>query len=138
MNTQKFLFAVSICLFTFACSSDDDNGNQQQESNEDLLVSGKWYFESKTPGSYSDCEKSGYIQFRSDGTFTIEVYEDNGGTCESLGADNGNYTLTNNVNITLTAGSETQSAVITSISQSELKITNSGDGEMLVFDKTAG
>ena len=138
MNTQKFLLVLSMSLLVITCDSDDDNGDQQQLPTEVLLVSGKWYFESRTPGSYTDCEKTGYVQFMENGTFMLENFEDDADTCMSNGVFTGSYTLTNGVNLTLIAGTESQSAVINSITQTELKITNASDGEQIVFDKSEG
>ena len=137
MNTQKLVGALFMALSLVACSGDDDSDSSQQMTNEELII-GKWYFESKTPGSYSDCEKMGYIDFKNDGTFTIESFEDNTSTCTSTGAVTGTYTLINGVNITLMAGTETQTATIQSISQSELVVIDTGSGDVNTFDRTAG
>lgn len=141
-TTQKLLIAIILGLFTFAsCSKDDDNNDDQQQhqqTTQQLLTSGKWYFESKSTGTYTACEKKGYIQFMTDGSMIINSFDDGSGTCESLGAASATYTLTNNVNLTLVFGSDTQSAVINSISESELTTTNSDTGEINVFDKTEG
>ncbi len=100
MNTQKLVGALFMALSLVACSGDDNSDSPQQMTNEELII-GKWYFESKTPGSYSDCEKMGYIDFRNDGT-------------------------------------ETQTATIQSISQSELVVIDTGSGDVNTFDRTAG
>ena len=136
MNTQKLWMLLFMSLAILGCSSDDDGNNQQ--STEDLLTSGKWYFESITPGSYTDCEKKGYIQFMSNGTAIINSFEDFDGPCESLGAITVSYTLTNNVNLTLTFAGETQNAVIEAISSNSLRVSNPDDGEIIEFDKTEG
>jgi hypothetical protein len=107
-----------------------------QQTTADFLTSGKWYFQSKTPGSYTSCEKRGYIQFMTNGNLVLESFDDSSGNCESLGQDSATYTLTNNTNITIEFGSDTQSAVIESISEEELTLKI--DAETLVFDKTEG
>ena len=138
MKTLK-LVGLTILLLSLGCSkNNDDDSENQQQSNLELLTSGKWYFQSKTPGSYTACEKKGYIQFMNDGMFTINVFDESSGTCASLGAVSANYTLTNEVMLTLTLGSETQSAVINNISESQLNITNTTQDETIVFDKTEG
>ncbi|MEZ4778710.1 MAG: lipocalin family protein [Flavobacteriaceae bacterium] len=134
------ILSITLLLFCFGCNknNDDDDNQSQQQTNQQLLVSGKWYFQSKTPGSYTECEKKGYIQFMNNGTFNIDVFDDSSGSCESLGAVTANYILSNGVNLTLMLGDESQSAVIDSISESQLTITNSTEGEVILFDKTEG
>lgn len=136
MKTLKTLGLLSLLLLTFSCSNDDDTSASQQ-TNQQLLTSGKWYQESKTPTDFTVCEKNGSVQFMTNGNIIVESYDDSSGTCESLGAITANYTLTNNVNIAITLGTETINAVINSISTNALNITND-DGEILVFDKTQG
>ncbi|MFL0353179.1 lipocalin family protein [Xanthomarina sp. GH4-25] len=142
MKIPKQVFSVIIlCLFIItSCSSDDDNSDSQppQPTTIELLTSGKWYFESKTPGMYTSCEKKGYIQFKTNGDLILNSFDDGSGSCESLGAVTAAYTLTSNVNLTLVFGPDSQSAVINSISTNELKVSNSDTGENLVFDKTEG
>ncbi|MCK7590760.1 lipocalin family protein [Subsaxibacter sp. CAU 1640] len=137
MNTHKLLMVLILALGLVACSGDDDGDSSQQMTNAELLV-GKWYFEARSGGSYTACEKTGYIQFRNDGTFTLESFEDDAGACVSTGAVSGTYTLTNSINITLMAGTESQTATIQSITQSQLVVTDTGSGEVNTFDKTAG
>ena len=137
MNTQKLLMLLFLALGLVACSGDDDGDSQQQMTNAELLI-GKWYFEARSTGAYTDCEKTGYIQFRNDGTFTLESFEDDAGACVSTGAVTGTYTLGSGVNITLMAGTETQTATIQSITQSQLVVTDTASGDVNTFDKTAG
>lgn len=134
---MKTICLIYLVLITFSCNkSDDDSSESIQLTTEELLTLGKWYQESKDPGTYTACEKNGYIQFISNGDFVINSYDDNTGSCESLGVTNATYTLTNNMNIIITLGLETLEATIVSISESEL--TLEADGETLVFDKTEG
>jgi hypothetical protein len=130
MQTAKSVLLIMFIALFVGCSN-DDNG----KSNLQLLTSGKWYNESKSPGTYTDCEKKGYIQFMTNGDVVIESFED-GITCASLGAVMATYILTNDVNLEVTLGTEMESAVIQSISETEL--TLSSNGEILVFDKTQG
>ena len=137
MKRQHLLLtAMLLSLFVFtSCSNNDDSDGSNQATNKELLISGKWYNESKSPGTYTDCEKNGYVEFKTNGSVIIESFEV-GITCASLGAVTATYTLTNDVNIELTLGEEMVTAVIQSISSTELTITS--DGETLVFDKTPG
>lgn len=137
MKTISRICLICLLLISFSCSnSDDDSGSSAQPTTMEMLTSGKWYFESKTPGSYSSCEKKGYIQLMSNGTFVLVSFDDDSGTCESLGENTGTYTLSNNTNLNLVIDSETISAVINSISEEEL-ILETG-GETLVFDTSEG
>ncbi|MBV1924492.1 MAG: lipocalin family protein [Flavobacteriaceae bacterium] len=137
MKTFNKIFLISFLILLISCSnSDDDSGDPAQPTTAELLTSGKWYFESKTPGTYSSCEKKGYIQFMTNGAFTLVSYDDTTGTCESLGDNTGTYTLSNNLNINIVFGSDSQSAVINSISEGGLTLET--DEETLVFDKTEG
>jgi hypothetical protein len=138
MKTLKTFCLVCLAVLTFSCNKDDDSSETTQKTTLELLTSGKWYFESKTPGTYTACEKKGYILFKTNGDLIINSFDDSSGTCESLGEVTATYTLTNDENINLVFGSETQSAKINSISESELKITNNDTGEVNVFDKTEG
>lgn len=137
MKSYNILLVLSIVLFA-SCNKDDDGGSNPQPTNLELLTSGKWYFESNPPGVNTACEKKGYVQFMANGSLIINSFDDASGTCESLGAVNATYTLTNDVNITIVFGSDSQAVVINSISENELKITNSDNGEINIFDKTEG
>lgn len=126
-----------VCLLVFtSCSNNDDDNNGNQQTNLQLLTSGKWYNESKTPGSFTACEKKGYIKFETNGNVSVESFDDGTGTCQSLGVDMATYTLTGNVNITITFGTVIINAVITAISETQLTVTT--DSETTVFDKTEG
>ncbi|WP_298894222.1 lipocalin family protein [uncultured Psychroserpens sp.] len=137
MKTYKQLSILLVILSFFGCSNDDDNnGNGNQPTNRELLTSGKWYNESVTPGSYNDCEKMGYIQFSDNGTFTLESFDLNAGNCESFGINTGAFTLSNNINISVSFEGEIITAVIVTITENSLTITT--DEETIVFDKTEG
>ena len=137
MKTLKRICLIGLVLLVYGCSnSDDDSSSSMQATTAELLTSGKWYFQSKTPGTYSSCEKRGYINFMSNGNLIIESFEESSGTCESLGQETATYTVTNDRNLTIVIGSDSQSAVIESISED--KLTLETDDETVVFDKTEG
>lgn len=137
MKTFNKFFLISLLILTYSCNkSDDDSNNSQQLTTEDFLTSGKWYLEAKTPGDYTSCEKKGYILFMDNSNFVLVLFDDNSGTCESLGEVNGSYTLINNLDLNLNMGSDSQSAIIVSISEEELTLET--EAETLVFDKTEG
>jgi hypothetical protein len=136
MKTYKY-FAISLLtLLVLSCSSDDDNGNNDpQLSTLELLNSGRWYLESKTPGSFSACEKSGYLEFSNNTDIALNFFDDQSGPCESTGVVNGTFTLSNN-NLVINASGEVISVTIDAISENELTVTSST--ETIVLDKIEG
>jgi hypothetical protein len=138
MKTLKTLTLILLSTLIFSCSSDDDSssGDSMQATSE-LLTSGTWYQESKTPEDFTACEKNGSIQFTTNNTLIVESFDDNSGDCESLGPENATYTLSNDTTITIVFGMDTLTATIISISATMLSITND-NGETIVFDKTQG
>ncbi|WP_067146126.1 lipocalin-like domain-containing protein [Pseudotamlana agarivorans] len=127
------------CLIIFAPScSNDDNGDSSEKTTRELLTTGKWYQESKSPGSFTDCEKNGYVEFMDNGDAIVDIYDDFSGTCESLGAIIAEYTLSNNIKITITFGADVTEINIEEISDDELVLKNVNDGEIIRFDRTPG
>ena len=92
-----FLIISSITIF-FSCSNNDDNTTPVEQPN---LVNkwnlDKWIFNS-TNQALSTCDKQGYIQFNSNGTFERKDYFLNGTVCEVEGNDNGTYTFNTTTN----------------------------------------
>jgi hypothetical protein len=92
-----FLIISSITIF-FSCSNNDDNTTPVEQPN---LVNkwnlDKWIFNS-TNQTLSTCDKQGYIQFNSNGTFERKDYFLNGTVCEVEGNDNGTYTFNTTTN----------------------------------------
>ena len=136
MKLFRTLSILLLTLLMFSCSSDDDN-SQQQQSTQELLTSGKWYQESRSPGSYTDCEKMSYIQFMTNNNFLLESFENNGDDCVSLGLMTATYTLSENTTIIISFEGEMFSVEIIAISIQELTLLTS-ENETLVFDKTEG
>lgn len=137
---MKLYTTLSILLLTltlFSCSSDDDNNDQLQQSTQELLTSGKWYQESRTPGNYTDCEKMGNIQFMTNNNFIIESFENDGDDCISLEVTTATYTLSENTTLVISFEGDIRSAEIVEISTQELTLLTS-ENETLVFDKTEG
>ncbi|WP_299335808.1 lipocalin family protein [uncultured Psychroserpens sp.] len=130
--------SVSITLlFAFGCSNNDDGNSNDggEQSTLELLVSGRWYQESKTPGSFSTCEKSSYIEFSNETDIALHFYNDDSGPCESEGVVNANYNLSGNT-LEINVPDGTVTANIVSISEDELIVT--AEDETVVFDKTEG
>ncbi len=139
MKVLLKLSTLCIIVIAFSCSSDDDNGNDGQEDLNvgNLLRSGKWYQESISPGGISDCEKNTNIEFNENGDFFIETFDDDTGPCKSSGLETGTYTLTNNRDISIMAGTEVINVVIDAITAQLMTVTTS-DGETVTFDKVQG
>ena len=138
MKKLKAITLICLAILTFSCNKDDDSSETQEATNLELLTSGKWYQESKTPGTTTSCEKKTNLLFKTDGTLKLEIFEETSGSCQSLGIETLTYTLTNNVDLTLTFGTDTLNLVILSITETQLNIRNDQDDEILVFDKTEG
>lgn len=137
MKTFNRICLVCLILLTYSCNkNDDDSSSSMQATTAELLTSGTWYFESKTPGTYTSCEKRGNIRFMANGNLILESFDESSGMCQSLGEVSATYILSNNKNITIEFGSDTQSAVIDSISEEALTLRN--DDETIQFDKTEG
>ncbi|MGD1946728.1 MAG: lipocalin family protein [Croceivirga sp.] len=135
--THFLLYLLSIIVWS--CSkNNDDNGSDTLsiEEIEGLLTSGKWYQESKMPGSFSDCEKNISFQFNSDSSLIFDNYDDGNGTCEPQTPVTASYTL-NDSALHLTLGGSNVSASINSISDTELSITDF-NGDMVTFDRIQG
>ena len=137
MKILKKLSCICLLIIAYNCSSDDSNEEDtNQPTVQELLVSGKWYNQSRTPGAnYTDCEKNGYIEFNADGSFKLESFDDSSGLCESLGLNMATYVLSNNRDILISFGTEEFSVIINSITQGILEVTSS-DGETLTFNKS--
>jgi hypothetical protein len=136
MRTIKTISFLSILVLSFACSNNSDDDITETKATEDLLTSGKWYQESKTPGSFSDCEKNSSFQFNDDGSLEQESFEENSGACEVVDINTATYTL-NGSSLVISFGSDTISATINRITASELSVTDS-NGDTVLFDKTQG
>ncbi|KQC30096.1 lipocalin family protein [Flagellimonas eckloniae] len=137
MKTIKTISILGLLFLSFACSdNNDDDDLSEMQKTENLLTSGKWYLESKTPDDFSACEKNGSLQFNDDGSIVQENFEENSGTCELEETITATYTLSG-LSLEITFGSEIVSATINSITASELSLTDSS-GDIIILDKTQG
>lgn len=137
MRTIKTIGILGLLFLSFACSDNNDDDNlSETEKTENLLTSGKWYLESKTPNDFSACEKNGSLQFNDDGSIVQENFEENSGTCEVADTTTATYTLSGS-SLVITFGSEMILATINSISESELSLTDSS-GDVIILDRTQG
>ena len=138
MKTCKLLSLLFFVLLAFNCSSDDDGSNDGDSlSVIQLLTSGRWYQESRIPGSYTECEKLSYLEFYNDGDFNLESFEDDGGDCMSLGLMTATFTLTSDTMIIISFEGDNLPVEIVSISENLLTITTA-ENETLIFDKIEG
>lgn len=138
LEIMKSLKTITLLLsvLAFSCSSDDDNSSEDMQSTSQLLTESKWYQQSKSPGSFSDCEKNGSFKFNTDNSLNVESFDDSSGTCEFQGTVNTTYTLSG-MTLTLTFGTDVITATINSISETTLNVTDS-NGDTVVLDKTQG
>lgn len=133
----KPMTIIFLSILTFSCSSDDDSSSGgDTETTAELLTAGTWYQESRTPGSFTDCEKNTSVKFNTNNTVIVENFSDDTGTCESQGAESATYAL-NGMSLTITIGTEVIDATINSITETSLNITDDA-GDTIVFDKTQG
>ena len=91
-----FIIISTMSLF-FACSSDDNSNQNTQASIINKWFIEKWVYNSVNQ-TLTDCDKQGYIQFNSNGTFERKTYYLNGGNCEIEGIDIGTYTFNTTTN----------------------------------------
>ena len=103
MNIKKIFFLFLTTIILFSCNKNDDEPTAITE--QPNLVN-KWYIDkwtyNGTNQTLTSCDKQGYIQFNSNGTFERKDYYWNGTTCTLEGNDNGTYnynTTTNKITI---------------------------------------
>ena len=73
---------------------------QLQPNNQAWSINGiidKWIYNNVNQ-TLNTCEKQSYLQFNSNGTFTVKNYHLNGATCELEDDDNGTYTYNTTTN----------------------------------------
>ena len=136
MKTCNRLSFLLILLLTFSCSSDDDSSSGDTPTTAELLTSGRWYLESKTPGGFTDCEKNSSFKFNTNNTVDVDFYDDDAGPCQPEGIINTAYSLNGNT-LNITFGSESSVVTINSISETTLNVTDDV-GDTIIFDRTQG
>lgn len=138
MKTLKKISILCLLIITFNCSSDDDSSGSQpaEMTTAEKLTNGKWYQESRTPGSFTDCEKNVSFNFKANGTVSVESFDDTSGMCESGGLLSATYSLNGN-NLTIDFNGDIIMATINNITSSTMTITDS-EGDVIIFDKTQG
>lgn len=146
---KKNIVALIILSVSFlsSCTSNDDNPLTPIE--QPNLVS-KWNLDKwaldNTNQTLTTCDRQGYIQFNTNGTFERKNYFLNGSNCELEGADNGTYiynSTTSKITLTFTdpiEGSQTEilnniSLTTTTLAYSWDEDENGADEHKLEFKK---
>ena len=137
MKQFKWIGLIGLVLLSVSCSNDDDSSDSgDMPTTQELLTTGTWYQESKSPGDFTDCEKNSSFNFKTDNSLDFEAFDDSSGPCESVGIVTTTYSLSG-MTVTITFGSDVETATIVSISESTLVVMD-GSGDTITFDRTQG
>ena len=136
-HTLKLAMFAFILVFA-SCSKDDspaeDNTAMDEPTNQELLISGKWYVESSTEIGVADgCTGQSYFHFLDNDSLIIETYEQVGiEDCVSDGVELFNYQLLGNV--LDVAEAENTFITIEHISETQLIIKAVEPGQTEIFN----
>ena len=118
MKTKLLGLFVSLLMFT-SCSSDDNE--------KEITIIGKWQleqsFNNNEENDLSVCLKKNIVEFKENGSGTIENYSDDSGNCE-YNTDSFTYIVNNN---TLTIETNDSVENTFSLTETTLTITNEDD-----------
>ncbi len=93
---RTLLFVSILLLLLQSCSSEGSNNTNPSVPIDQSNVIYKWNLNKQLLNNVSQtlstCDKQGYIQFKSDGTFERKDYYLSGTSCLQEGFDNGTYT----------------------------------------------
>lgn len=111
MTLKKSILTLLSFLIIFSCSSSNDEITT--ETQPDLV--NKWSLTvwklNNVSQTITSCDKQGYIQFNSNGTFERKDYNFSSGNCTLEGNDNGTYTYnSSNHKVTLNFSDTTNGA----------------------------
>jgi len=99
MNIKGFYFLLLTITILFSCSSNNDEPTAITE--QPNLIN-KWFIDkwtyNGTNQTLTTCDKQGYIQFNTNGTFERKDYYWNGTSCLIEGNDIGTYTFNSTTN----------------------------------------
>ncbi|MFV0572320.1 MAG: lipocalin family protein [Xanthomarina gelatinilytica] len=123
------LFALTINLFN--CSKDDDKP-QPEPTTHDLLMSGKWYWESVTSFTLTDCNKQSYFLFDGNDLLQETFAENNENNCVATFSQTGTYQLNENT-IIVTVDTGSVVFTITSISKDKLVMNQVNGSDTYTF-----
>ena len=136
---KRNYIGILITLLTLGFSScTSEESTPKEEPN---LITAKWFLEKSSfngvPHDLTSCEKQGYIEFKSNGTFErIYYYSSNGTNCLPEGTDSGTFifdTTANKITLSFTDpddGAQTEILNNVNLTTSTFKYTwdENGDG----------
>lgn len=107
---------------------------------EDLLLSGKWYFESRTNLVLDICDKQSNRRFLPNGNYILEYYYNIDDGCEIYDSTEGTFELLSDETFSVTYEENTLVYTIVAISETELIVTATSGGMLItiVLDKNPG
>uniref|UniRef100_UPI00404AF116 lipocalin family protein n=1 Tax=Gelidibacter sp. TaxID=2018083 RepID=UPI00404AF116 len=140
MKIFKILPFIALAILTLfnSCSKDDDSSSEPNV--EDLLLSGKWYFESRTNLILDICDKQSNWRFLPNGNYILEYYHNADDGCEIYDSTEGIFELLSNETFSVTYEENTLVYDIVAISETELIVTATSGGMLItiVLDKNPG
>ncbi|MGC1471608.1 MAG: hypothetical protein WA775_03360 [Psychroserpens sp.] len=131
----KLITLLTVLTFLFTCSQDDDVDSNITTL--EILTSDKWYFQSKSPGTYTECNRKGFLDFSTDGTVSIRAFDDTSDDCGLEVVFDTTYTL-NGLNIDVEIGSDSIIGIIAYDPSVETITIINSEGDSITFDKIEG
>ncbi|MGC1633735.1 MAG: lipocalin family protein [Gelidibacter sp.] len=127
MKPFKILTLLFIALVTFNCSSDDDSPAPELTTQQ-LLMSGRWYYNSASNSTVDSCQKNSYYDFTNAGTMIVESFRTNvSDQCTSNNIIVAPYVVSeDNKNIEVTLEGDKMIISIEFISESQLILKQNG------------
>jgi len=132
MNTKITIFTLLSVLIISSCSS---LNNDEPDTTTQATLVNKWILsawkKNNVTQTLTSCDKQGYIQFNTNGTFERKDYYLNSGNCQLEGNDNGTYnynSTTHKITLTFTDPTEgTQTEVLNNVELATTKLTYTWD-----------
>ncbi|MBP0903917.1 lipocalin family protein [Mariniflexile gromovii] len=117
MKTTTYL-VLAIFILLNSCSKNDD----PEPTTEELLISGKWFFNKYNGEDINSCERQTYFHFTDANSLIVESFAFNSSSmvCQSGGLIGYSYTINSNNEIITTGGGTILTFQIKSISQTSL------------------
>tara|TARA_R110002049_G_scaffold275213_1_gene453238 strand:- start:25562 stop:25858 length:297 start_codon:yes stop_codon:yes gene_type:complete len=81
INTFRLITLLCLVSLTYSCNNDDDASVNALPTTLELVAPGTWYFELKSQGNYSECQKESSIDFMPDGSAIIKITEESSDGC---------------------------------------------------------
>lgn len=138
MKTKTLLITLLSVLALSSCSNDNNENSLTENPQTQSTLANKWYLNTwkynNASQTLNNCDKQGYIQFNSNGTFERKDYQFVSGNCLLEGNDNGTYVYSSsNHKITLSFmdpnnGAQTENLNNVELSNSKLIYTWDEDG----------